>query len=218
MSYASRLEAQNDRIRVHIAARSTTLSDGKEFILEDRLLSIWMRPIGDSDSKTELDEFQECVPSPDLARNLYSAIKTISILICIHWCEWHEFAERFCRLTSCSTLDDLQDVDSRLPFTKDSLAALMFPHDSDSYATTFYAMQFLFLPLVLEENQEFTSYESEYRLPLLDEPPGSQGGLCDRIVPVRVAEGHFRFARGGALNSTVRSWRPPPLSKLTSSY
>jgi hypothetical protein len=216
MSYASRLEIQNERIRVHIGANSTTLSDGKEFILEDQLWSIWMRTIGDSDSKTELDEFQECVPSQDLARNLYSAIKTISILICIHWREWHEFAERFCRLTGIATLDDLQDVDSRLPFTEDSLAALMFSNGSD-YATHFFMMQFVFLPLVLGENQEFTSFDSEYRLPLLEEPLGSQGGLCDRIVPVRVAEGCFRFARNGVLNSTVRSWRPPLLGKLTAS-
>ncbi len=202
MSYASRLEAQNDRIRRNIAAERITLGDDRNFITEDHLLSIWMRQFGDEASKTELDEFQECVPSPDLARNMYSAIKTISILVCIHWDQWDEFAERFCRLTDTASLDDLQNVDAKLPFAKESLEGLLFPNDS-YYAENFFLEQYVFLPLVLQENQRFKSFESEYRLALLEDSIAEVGGHCERIMPIKVATAHFRFARGGELNSTV---------------
>jgi hypothetical protein len=173
-----------------------------------------MRQIGDVDSKTELDEFQECVPSPDLARNLYSAIRTISILICIHWHKWHEFAERFCRLTDKATLDDIQNIDGRLPFTKEALGSLLFPDDS-YYANNFFLQQYVFSPLVIEENQEFQSYEAEYRLPILDDVAREGTGPYERIIAVKVAEGHFRFAKGGETNSAVRIRSPSTLSKLT---
>lgn len=211
MSLISRLEAQNSRIWRYIVAESTTLADGRDWIPEDRLMSIWTRPISGEEHKNELDEFQECVSSTDLARNLYSAIKTISILICIRWHQWHEFAERFCRLTGKATLDDLQDIDDRLPFTKESLQYLLFP-DSSLDANSFFVRQYAFLPLVLEENQTFRSYQSEYRLPLLDEAKLGPIKQRDRLITVKIAEGCFRFARREEFNSTVRVRNLAPTS------
>ena len=204
MSYTARLEAHNDRIRRKVAAESTELSDGREFITDDNLWSIWMRPVGEIDSKTELDEFQECIPCPDLARNLYSTIKTISVLISIHWRRWNEFAERFCRATHCSSLDEIQDLDSRLPFTKNEVYHRLFPDDHFS-AQKFYTQQYVFLPIILEENQRFKFYEPEYRLPLLDDHGEGRPKAGERILPVRIAEGHFRLARTGELNAKVKS-------------
>ena len=202
MSYTARLEAHNDRIRTKVASECTILGDSRDFITDDNLWSIWMRPVGDIDSKTELDEFQECIPCPDLARNLYSTIKTISILICIQWRRWNEFAERFCRATEANSLDEIPDLDGRLPFSKEEVCTRLFPDDPDT-ATKFYLQQYVFLPIILEENHRFKFYEPEYRLPLLDDHSQGSAGPGDRIFAVRVAEGHFRFARTGELNPKV---------------
>lgn len=207
MSYASRLEEQSDRIWNNIAAENKKVG----FITEDSLWSIRKKQIGDVDSNTELDEFQQCVPSPDLERNIYSATKTITILIWIHCHQWDEFPERFCRLTDKDTPDDLQNVDKRLPFKRESVEDLLFP-DDPSYADDFFQEQYVFLPIVLEENQKFRSYDSEYRLPLLDDPIDRRGGVCERIVPVKVATGHIRFAKGGEFNSTV--WNALTLTSI----
>jgi hypothetical protein len=203
MSYASRLESQSDRIRESIAAESTKLRDGKDYITYDCLYNIWKRHVGDVESEhEELDEFQECVPSPELQRKMFSAIKTISILMCIHWHRWDEFAERFCQATDKSTLDDLHDIDEELPFTREALGGLLFP-DNPDYAEDFFIEQYTFLPLVLEENQKFKSYDSEYRLPLLDDSFDGRGGHSERIVSCEVAIGYFKFMRGGEFNSKV---------------
>ena len=201
MAYISRLEAQNDRIRKDIDRESRRDTADGNFITEGQLWTIWRREVDGTDFKTELDEFQECVSSPDLQRNLDTAIKTISILICIHWHRWEEFAQLFCRLTHSATLDDVQNLDNMLPFTKDALESFLFPDDS-FYAQSFFLQQYIFLPLVLEEHQKFKSYAPEYRLPLKDATDVSQD-RCRGIIPIRVVKGHFRYARSGELNNTV---------------
>jgi hypothetical protein len=197
----SRLQAQSDRIRNSVAAEDTTLDD-RYFVTEDRLWSIWGSQVGNMHSRTELDEFQQCVPALELARKMCSALKTISILICINWHKWGEFAHRFCRLTNNTTLDDIQDLDSKLPFTRKALRDLLFPENL-CYADNFFRQQYVFLPLVLQENEILKSYEAERRLPLLDDAIEGQEGHIGRILPVKVAAGYFEFARGGGRNSRV---------------
>ena len=202
MSHTERLKEQNERIRKYIATESVHLSDGRSFITEDDLWHVWMRELGDGDSKTELDEFQECVPSSDLARNLYSAIKILSTLICIHWDKWQEFPERFCRITGTATLDDVQDLDARLPFDEDALIRLLFPEDP-SCAKDFFAQQFVFLTLLLEEDAPLQTYPGEYCLPLLDDSNDSDLAHQSRISAVKIAVGHFRSGSDKTINQTV---------------
>jgi hypothetical protein len=204
MEHASRLAAQCDRIWGEIKDVIGTQADDREFISNDRLWSIWEKSIGDLDSQKESDEFQQCVPSAALSSSFFMAYKTISILIWIHWHDWRKFEERFCRLTGTERLDDIRDIDGLLPISKDSLRSRLFPDDRH-LAKSFYLHQFIFVPPVLEENSGFKSYDPEYRLPILDESTDVQETECSRILPVHIAEGHYKFAGSGQFNAEVQS-------------
>jgi hypothetical protein len=121
-------------------------------------------------------------------------VKVLSTLVWIHWDDWESFGDHFLNVPKRS--------DNDLPLRDTTFLG------SGSFANGFAADQYIFMPVVLEEDDpvsnpgaDFLYYSKHHRLPFLSSKKIGQGS-SGTVTKEEIAPGYFK-GRGGGKNVKV---------------
>ena len=175
------------------------------FITEDQIDNIWYRLLNSHAYESEENSDPEALLPRDIAVPEKELLKVVSILVYIHWKHWSDFRAIFFDEAGSPRIDR---TDSALPFT---LEALKKPHFLGDYANLFHDNQYVFLPILIKEDQD-QAFEHNYRLPIISESRDVDTGSYGEVTRVAIAKGQFCFARDKIRNGTVSPKSNSPIN------
>lgn len=127
--------------------------------------------------------------------------KILAILVKIRWNKWEDFKTIF--------VDNLRAVDTDLPINENRIQILEKALGDTPLAFEFQANQYVFLPIVIQENQD-VEYWQDFRWPFTEnsETVSSKGSLT--VFREVIAPRQFKDVDGG-FNAEVGLYHPQVL-------